>query len=146
LAAFNGFEDVVRLLLTRPEVNLAIKDSNDRTPMLCAAEKHNTDIVRLLSPARTADRLSPLEEKACRAFEATIVDFGQFEKKQLVSKHSVYDLLYGWNEGHDKPRVSTLTKNIHYKPDFRWIHLPANNVTFVLSFLVPTQTRANIES
>jgi hypothetical protein len=131
--------------LTRPDVNIAVKDGFDRTPMLCAAEKYHADIVQLLSPARTANRLSPLEEKACKAFEATVVDFGQFEKKQLVSKHSVYDLLYGWNAEYDKPRVSTLTKNIHYKPDFRWIHLPANNV--ILSFLfVPTQKAANIKS
>ncbi len=105
-----------------------MKDGFDRTPMLCAAEKHHAEIVQLLSPARTANRLSALEESACKAFEATVVDFGQFEKKQLVSKYSVYDLLYSWNNELDKPRVSTLTKNIHYKPDFRWIHLPANNV------------------
>ncbi|KAI3326879.1 hypothetical protein HD806DRAFT_374406 [Xylariaceae sp. AK1471] len=134
-AAFNGFEDTVRLLLTQPDVNIAVKDGFDRTPMLCAAEKHHADIVQLLSPARTADRLSPLEEQACKAYEATVVDFGQFEKKQLVSKHSVYDLLYGWNDEHDKPRVSTLTKNIHYKPDFRWIHLPANNIAWVETLL-----------
>ncbi|KAI8624929.1 hypothetical protein F5Y19DRAFT_452367 [Xylariaceae sp. FL1651] len=134
-AAFNGFEDIVRLLLTKANVNLAIKDGFDRTPMLCAAEKHHGEIVKLLSPARTADRLSPAAIRACKAFEATIVDFGQFEKKQLVSKHSVFDLLYGWDNEQDKPRVSTLTKNIHYKPDFRWIHLPANNIAWVETLL-----------
>ncbi|KAI0536858.1 hypothetical protein GGR58DRAFT_473982 [Xylaria digitata] len=134
-AAFNGFEDIVKLLLTRPDVNIALKDRFDRTPMLCAAEKHHAEIVQLLSPARTANRLSALEEKACKLFDATVVDFGQFEKKQLVSKYSVYDLLYGWNNELDKPQVSTLTKNIHYKPDFRWIHLPANNIAWVETLL-----------
>ncbi|KAI0203267.1 hypothetical protein F4808DRAFT_37752 [Astrocystis sublimbata] len=134
-AAFNGFEDIVELLLKRPDVNTTLKDGFDRTPMLCAAEKHHADIVQLLSPARTANRLSELEESACKAFEATVVDFGQFEKKQLVSKHSVYDLLYGWNDELDKPKVSTLTKNLHYKPDFRWIHLPANNIAWVETLL-----------
>ncbi|KAI8948388.1 hypothetical protein F4801DRAFT_557189 [Xylaria longipes] len=134
-AAFNGFEEIVKLLLGRPDVNTALKDGFDRTPMLCAAEKHHAKIVQLLSPAQTADRLSELEESACRAFEATVVDFGQFEKKQLVSKYSVYDLLYGWNNELDKPRVSTLTKNLHYKPDFRWIHLPANNIAWVETLL-----------
>ncbi|KAI1323611.1 hypothetical protein F5Y16DRAFT_383366 [Xylariaceae sp. FL0255] len=134
-AAFNGFEDIVRLLLTRPDVNLGAKDTFDRTPMLCAAEKHHGGIVKLLSPARVADRLSPMERRACEAFEATVVDFGQFEKKQLVSKHSVYELLYGWNEDSDKPKVSTLTKNLHYKPDFRWIHLPANNIAWAETLL-----------
>ncbi|KAJ3578622.1 hypothetical protein NPX13_g1949 [Xylaria arbuscula] len=134
-AAFNGYEDIVKLLLTRPDVNTAKKDSFDRTPMLCAAEKHHGEIVELLSPSRTANRLCALEKDACEAFEATVVDFGQFEKKQLVSKYSVYDLLYGWNDELDRPRVSTLTKNLHYKPDFRWIHLPANNIAWVETLL-----------
>ncbi|KAI1112072.1 hypothetical protein F5Y14DRAFT_281316 [Nemania sp. NC0429] len=134
-AAFNGFESIVSLLLTRPDVNTAIKDGFDRTPMLCAAEKHHAHIVQLLSPARTANRLTGLEEGACREFEATVVDFGKFEKKQLVSKHSVYDLLYGWNAELDRPRVPTLTNNLHYKPDFRWIHLPANNIAWVETLL-----------
>ncbi|GAW27419.1 putative ankyrin repeat protein [Rosellinia necatrix] len=135
-AAYNGFGEIVKLLLTRPDVNTAVKDGFDRTPMLCAAEKHHGEIVHLLSPAQTANRLSELEERACREFEATVVDFGQFEKKQLVSKHTVYDLLYGWNNELNKPRVSTLTKNLHYQPDFRWIHLPANNV-YLHSFVMP---------
>ncbi|KAI1141160.1 hypothetical protein F5Y05DRAFT_376542 [Hypoxylon sp. FL0543] len=134
-AAFNGSEEVVRLILTRPDVNLAIKDGFNRTAMLCAAEKHHAEIVHLLSPARGADRLSPVAQRACQAFEATIVDFGQFEKKQLVSKYSVYELLYGWDHEHDKPKVPTLTKNIKYQPDFRWIHLPANNIAWVETLL-----------
>ncbi|KAI5922265.1 hypothetical protein F4810DRAFT_711628 [Camillea tinctor] len=134
-AAFNGSEDIVRVLLEKPGINLNVKDSFDRTPMLCAAEKHHAEIVQLLSPARAAQRLTTLEKKACKAFEATIVDFGQFEKKQLVSKHSVYELLYGWDHENDKPKVPTLTKNIKYEPDFRWIHLPANNITWVETLL-----------
>ncbi|KAF3054827.1 Ankyrin repeat domain-containing protein 50 [Daldinia childiae] len=130
-AAFNGFEEIVQLLLTRPDVDLSIKDSFNRTAMLCAAEKNHPEIVQLLSPARAADRLSPIARRACQAFEATVVDFGQFEKKQLVSKYSVYDLLYGWDSENDKPKIPTLTKNIKYKPDFRWIHLPANNIDWV---------------
>ncbi|KAJ8124967.1 hypothetical protein O1611_g8673 [Lasiodiplodia mahajangana] len=134
-AAFNGFEAIVKLLLTRPDVNTAMKDGFDRTPMLCAAEKHHNSIVQLLSPARTANRLSELEKSACEAFKATVVDFGKFEKKQLVSKYSVYDLLYGWDNELDRPLVSTLTNNLHYKPDFRWIHLPANNIAWVETLL-----------
>ncbi|KAI1778867.1 hypothetical protein F4818DRAFT_437668 [Hypoxylon cercidicola] len=134
-AAFNGFEEIVKLILTRPEVDLTIKDSFNRTPMLCAAEKNHPEIVQLLSPARAADRLSVVAREACRSFEATVVDFGEFEKRQLVSKHSVYDLLYGWDEDYDKPKIPTLTKNIKYQPDFRWIHLPANNIAWVETLL-----------
>ncbi|KAI1339173.1 hypothetical protein F5Y15DRAFT_80694 [Xylariaceae sp. FL0016] len=134
-AAFNGFEDIVRLFLSRPDVKPNTKDFFDRTAMLCAAEKNHPEIVQLLSPARAADRLSPLEERACKAFEATVVDFGQFEKKQLRNNHSVYDLLYGWDDENDRPKVTTLTKTLKYKPDFRWIHLPANNIAWVETLL-----------
>ena len=127
-AAFKGFGDIVLLFLSKSETDLSIKDSFFRTAMLCAAQENHSDIVKLLSPACTADRLSPSATESCYAFKATVVDFGEFEKKQLVNKHSVFDLLYGWDEEKDKPKVPTLTKNIKYKPDFRWIHLPANNV------------------
>ena len=140
-AAFKGSEEIVRLLLSRPETDLSIKDSFDRTPMLCAAQEYRSDIVKLLSPSRAANRLSSSARASCDAFEATVVDFGEFEKKQLVSKHSVFDLLYGWDEENDKPKIPTLTKNIKYKPDFRWIHLPANNVCmFPRGTVVPYHT------
>ena len=130
-AAFNGYEEVVKLLLAKPETSIAIKDSFDRTPMLCAAEMRHKQIVQLLSPARAASRLSPAAESACKSFEATVVDFGDFRegRKQLVFKHSVYDLLYGWDKDVDKPTIPILPKNIKYQPSFRWVHLPANNVS-----------------
>jgi ankyrin repeat protein len=139
-ACFNGHSKVVELLLLRPDTNPYVKDSFDRTPMLCAAERFHKDIVKLLSPARLANRLSREAEAACKAFEATVVDFGSFRdgKKQLVFKHSVHDVLYGWDEEHDKPTVATLPRNIKYQPAIRWIHLPANNVkTIALPSSVP---------
>ncbi|KAH7037251.1 uncharacterized protein B0I36DRAFT_282942 [Microdochium trichocladiopsis] len=134
-AASNGLEEMVKVLLARPELSLSTKDSFDRTAMLCAAERNNPEIVQLLSPARNADRLSPVAAAACKAFDATIVDFGQFDKKQLVQKCTVHELLYGWDHENDKPKIPTLQKNIKYKPDFRWIHLPANNVSWVETLL-----------
>jgi hypothetical protein len=47
------------------------------------------------------------------------------------NKHSVYDLLYGWDEQKQKPRITTLVRNIPAKPVFRWIHLPSNNMSWV---------------
>jgi ankyrin repeat protein len=128
-SASNGHQDIVELLLTRSEINLAVRDCFDRTPMLAAAEQGHAAIVQRLSPARNADRLPPAATAACKAFEAHVVDFGQFEKRQLVSKPSVYDVLYGWDHEHDRPKVTTAVKHIKYKPDFRWIHLPTNNVS-----------------
>jgi hypothetical protein len=122
----------VKLILARPEANIAIKDTFDRTPMLCAAEKDHRSIVQLLSPGMTGGRLPQLPRRACENFDATVVDFGVFRenKKQLVFKHSVYELLYGWNHDTDKPRVPTNVKNVRHQPSFRWIHLPANNVNY----------------
>lgn len=42
----------------------------------------------------------------------------------------MYDLLYGWDEQNKKPRVATQMKNIKSKPNFRWIHIPANNLSW----------------
>lgn len=146
-ASFNGKEDVVRLLLERPEANLTRKDQFERTPMLCAAERHYNAIVQMLSPTRHAHRLSESAREATKRFEATIVDFGEFhetkfqknevkeKKPQLVFKHTVFDLLYGWDEKTSKPTVPVLTKNIKWEPHFRWIHLPANNIAWIETLL-----------
>lgn len=147
MASFNGHEVVVKLLLERPEANLARKDQFERTPMICAAERHHNGIVQMLSPARHAHRLSESAREATKKFEATIVDFGEFQetkflkndvkekKPQLVFKHTVYDLLYGWDEKTGKPTVPVLTKNIKWEPHFRWIHLPANNIAWIETLL-----------
>ncbi|CAK7222067.1 hypothetical protein SCUCBS95973_004715 [Sporothrix curviconia] len=136
-AAFNGFESVVKLLLARDETKLDVKDSFDRTPMLCAAERFHRDIVQLLSPVHAARRLSPAARAACNEFKATVVDFGNFRdgKQHQVFKRSVYDVLYGWDEENGKPKIDTQIKNIKYQPDFRWIHLPANNIAWVETLL-----------
>lgn len=146
-AASNGHEEVVKVLLDRPEANLAIKDNEERTPMICAAEGRHNRIVSMLSPSRHAHRLSESAREATKGFEATIVDFGEFQemkwqkrdvsqkKPQLVFHPTVFDLLYGWNEKEDKPTVPVLTKNIKWKPRFRWIHLPANNIAWIETLL-----------
>ena len=136
-AAFNGHETVVGQLLKHEQTRIDLKDSFDRTPMLCAAAGFHTEIVRMLSPERTAYRLSEAARLACEECKATVVDFGNFRdnKKHLVSRPSVYDVLYGWDmdpahpKGLGRPKVSTQVKNIKFQPDFRWIHLPANNVS-----------------
>lgn len=146
-ASSNGHAEVARLLLARPEANLARKDQFERTPMICAAERYHNDIVQMLSPARHAHRLSASAREACQRFEATVVDFGEFQetrflkndvkekKPQLVFKHTVYDLLYGWDDRTGKPTVPVLTKNIKWEPHFRWIHLPANNIAWIETLL-----------
>ncbi|KAF2096353.1 ankyrin [Rhizodiscina lignyota] len=142
-AAQNGHIEIVQELMNRPEIMLSNKDTFNSTPMLRAAEKGHLEIVHMLSPYRFSQRLEDAAKKACQGFEATVVDFGvqpseknvEHRKGQLVYKHSVYDLLYGWDSKNDKPLVNTLTKNIKSKPAFRWIHLPANNISWVETLL-----------
>lgn len=125
-----------------------MKDQFERTPLLCAAERHHKELVHMLSPARASHRLSEEAREACKQFSATVVDFGDFQemkfrkgevrekKKQLVFKHTVYELLYGWEDGEKKKAtVPILAKNVKWEPHFRWIHLPANNIAWVETLL-----------
>ena len=130
-AAFKGHEEVVKLILARSDTILGLKDTYDRTAVLCAAENKHRNIVTLLSPGMTGDRLPDLPKRASQNLYATVVDFGEFRdgKKQLVFKdHTVFELLHGWNKETNKPTVQTQVKNVKHQPAFRWIHLPANNV------------------
>ncbi|KUI61969.1 hypothetical protein VP1G_09111 [Cytospora mali] len=134
-AAFNGFEDVVEAILTRDDVDLGIKDGFGRAPWLCAAEKGHYDLMDVLSPVRNCNKIPQPMQDACKALEATIVEFKQSGEKQRVFKHSVYDLLYGWDHKNDRPKIPAYTANGGLSTDFRWIHLPANNINWIETFL-----------
>jgi ankyrin repeat protein len=141
-AAFNGYSEVVDILLRNPETDVTIKDTFHRTPMMCAAESNHKALAEGLSPSRLPSRLPPVAQDACRAFEAKIVDF-KFRRgeAQRVFKHSVYDVLYGWDMAQNKPSIPILPVNVKHQPAFRWIHLPANNVS-----LFPFFTRSNLRA
>ena len=136
-ASYNGRDEVVRLIVERSDVNLAIKDSFDRTALLCAAEKRHYEICNILSPGMTGKKVRGAARLACDKLEATVVDFGMElrEGRQRVFKYSVFDLLYGWDDISNKPRVPLRVKNIRHKPAFRWVHLPANNVNIISKHL-----------
>lgn len=129
-AAFNGHEEVVDVLLRRPETDPCIKDTFYRIPMLCAAERRHRGLAERLCPARMAERLPPVARAACKAFEAKVVDFNfRGGEAQRVFGHSVFDLLYGWDGNRGQPSVPILPCNVKHEPAFRWVHLPANNVS-----------------
>ncbi|KAI4209658.1 MAG: hypothetical protein LQ351_007412 [Letrouitia transgressa] len=130
-SARNGHADMVELLLQQNGVKKNGKDSFDSTPMLGAAEKGHIEIVQMLSPSHDRGLLSDIAVGACKGFQATVVDFGMENRSLHHSKCSVFDILYGQDEKGQKPLVTTLVKNIPAKPIFRWIHLPANNMTWV---------------
>ncbi|KAL8820842.1 MAG: hypothetical protein Q9191_007431 [Dirinaria sp. TL-2023a] len=130
-SARNGHVDVVKLLLQQHDLRRDRKDSFEETPMLGAAQNGHIDIVRLLSPADDGAHLSATAQAACRGFQATVVDFGMENRTMNHKKYSVFDLLYGFEEQKQRPTVTTLVRNVPSKPAFRWIHLPANNMTWV---------------
>ena len=130
-AARNGHAAMVRLLLLRHGVRKNAKDLFDSTPMLGAAENGHIEIVQMLSPADDGQVLSNNASGACRGFQATVVDFGMENRPLHHSKYSVFDVLYGMDESKRQPLVTTLVRNVPAKPTFRWIHLPANNMTWV---------------
>lgn len=136
----NGHVSCVEKLIACQDTKVSVKDSFDRTPLLCAAEQGHRDIVYLLAPGKIGEKLSATARGACESFEATIVDFGidavPRERKQRVLKnHSVYDLIYGWDDDSGKAKVPSQVKNVKVKPAFRWLHLPSNNLAWCQDLL-----------
>ncbi|KAK4694486.1 hypothetical protein P7C71_g3110, partial [Lecanoromycetidae sp. Uapishka_2] len=130
-AARNGHTAVVKLLLEVEGIKRNSKDSFDITPMLGAAENGHLDIVQILSPADDGRFLSNDAIGACKGFQATVVDFGMVNRPMNHVKHTVFDLLYGQNEKTQEPLVSTIIRKVPARPKFRWVHLPANNMSWV---------------
>ncbi|CRG89394.1 hypothetical protein PISL3812_06430 [Talaromyces islandicus] len=131
LAAQAGHTDVVECLLEQPELRRRTRDTFGSTPFLRAAQFKRKDIVRLLAPFNHVEALSEDAIGACKGFDATIVDFGNFHNENRVKKVSVYELLYGRDPKNPrKQAIATLPTNVK-ATNFRWIHLPANNMAWV---------------
>lgn len=141
LAAQAGHTEVVECLLERKdEVKRRIRDNFGSTPFLRAAQFKRKDIVSLLAPFNNVEALTDDAKGACEGFEATIVDFGNFHNENRVQKTSVFNLLYGRDPVNTRKQAITAIPT-DAATDFRWIHLPANNMTWVESLL----TKAFIE-
>lgn len=103
-----------------------------RSSFLRAAQNKRNAIVDLLAPSNNLDNLSPDAIGACKGFSATIVDFGNYSHGNKTDRKTIYELLYARDTVN--PRVPLL-KIRPKSNDFRWIHLPANNMTWVESLL-----------
>jgi hypothetical protein len=95
-----------------------------------ALESRFTYVPSLPATEDQVDRIN-----VCRGFEATVVDFfvGDCEERVQVLA-SVFDILYGIGP----EAIIGMAKDpkiLRTKPDFRWYHLPANNVGFPISLL-----------
>ncbi|KAL2820683.1 hypothetical protein BJX63DRAFT_379980 [Aspergillus granulosus] len=141
LAAQGGHREVVECLLERTDLKQRLRDNFGSTPFLRAAQFKRKEIVALLAPYNNVSALSEDARGACEGFEATVVDFGNFHNENRVNRTSVFNLLYGRDpENHRKQAFNALPSNSK-STDFRWIHLPANNMAWVEALL----TKAFIE-
>ncbi|UPX12620.1 uncharacterized protein EKO05_0003161 [Ascochyta rabiei] len=141
VAAQAGHLEVVQCLLERKDIKRTARDSFGITPFLRAAQNKRRDIVNLLAPSNNVETLGEDALGACNGFDATIVDFGNFHNDNKVTRRTVYEVLYGRDAINPrKPAVTILPKESK-ATNFRWIHLPANNMAWVEALL----TKAFIE-
>ncbi|KAL4917882.1 hypothetical protein BDW62DRAFT_182999 [Aspergillus aurantiobrunneus] len=141
LAAQGGHREVVECLLERTDLKQRLRDNFGSTPFLRAAQFKRKDIVALLAPYNNVTALSEDARGACEGFDATIVDFGNFHNENRVQRTSVFNLLYGRDAKNPRKQAFNALPSNSKSTDFRWVHLPANNMAWVEALL----TKAFIE-
>ncbi|KIV91537.1 hypothetical protein PV10_06066 [Exophiala mesophila] len=140
-AAENGKLAAVQRILKVPSVHKNIKDSFDSTPLIRAAQRGHWDIVEELRPLVLQGPTDRLARKACERFRAAVVNFFQDDRsptgfKSKVDRHTVWQVLYARGKDPHKFAIPTIYDDIESrKPDFRWIHLPANNLSWLEAIL-----------
>ncbi|KAL2063410.1 hypothetical protein VTL71DRAFT_5215 [Oculimacula yallundae] len=131
LAAQGGHVGVVKYLLGQKDIKKAARDSFGSTPFLRAAQNRHKDIVNLLAPFNNMDGISEDALGASNGFNATVVDFGNFHNENRVKRPTVYELLYGRDPLNSRKPKYTILPIDDKASDFRWIHLPANNMAWI---------------
>jgi hypothetical protein len=127
-ASLNGHIEVVEILLRQADIKRYLQDDLGYSPLMLAGQNRHTAIVQLL--AYDGSELPRIGIRACEEHRALITDF--FPKKTsrdkyaIFHKPSIFDLLYRLGEESKKPTVLEAAKE---KLAFKWIHLPANNVS-----------------
>ncbi|KAF2678929.1 hypothetical protein K458DRAFT_480562 [Lentithecium fluviatile CBS 122367] len=140
-AALAGHLDIVKCFLERKDCKRAARDRFGITPFIRAAQKKHKEIINILAPFNHVDTLSEDALGACNGFNATIVDFGNFHNENRVTKRTMFEILYGRDpQNARKPAFNVLPKEAK-AVNFRWVHLPANNMAWVEALL----TKAFVE-
>lgn len=140
-AAENGKLSAVQRILKVPHVYKNTKDSFDSTPLIRAAQNGHWNVVDELRPHVLEGPTDRTARRACERFRAAVVSFFIDEKaptglKSKVDKHTVWQILYAKVKDSDKFAIPAVFENIETKkPDFRWIHLPANNISWLEALL-----------
>jgi ankyrin repeat protein len=135
-AAELGHLGVVRRILEEQKAWKNSKDNFDSTPLMRAGQHGHHEIIQALRP-HLFGSLSPDAIEACERFTASVVDFYcdvKALRRCIVKKISVYEALYAIDPddiSRENFAVTTLIEDIQpHPPDFRWIHLPSNNVAW----------------
>lgn len=140
-AAENGKLAAVQRILKVPSVHNNIKDSFDSTPLIRAAQRGHWDIVEELRPLVLQGPTDRLARKACERFRAAVVNFFHDDRsptgfKSKVDRHTVWQVLYARGKDSHKFAIPTIFDDMETrKPNFRWIHLPANNISWLEAIL-----------
>jgi ankyrin repeat protein len=136
-AAENGHLVVVQRILKEEKAQKNLKDGFDSTPLSRAGQHGHQEIIQELKPHIFGGSLSLNAKDACQRFNAAIVDFYFDEKtvvRNVVKRKSVWECLYAPDPKDSTGRtfaITTSLKDIRPRPpDFRWIHLPANNIAW----------------
>ena len=138
-AAESGKLDAVNRILRERHAHKNSKDSFDSTPLIRAAQNGHWDIVDALRPYVLEGPTNFVARKACQRFRAAVVNFFEDREahggiKNKVNKQTVWQILYARDEKNpDMPAIPIAIDHVEgmKKPLFRWIHLPANNISWL---------------
>ncbi|KAJ9634811.1 hypothetical protein H2204_006044 [Knufia peltigerae] len=150
-AADSGKLTALNRLLRERDALKNSKDSFDSTPLIRAAQNGHWDIVDALRPYVLEGPTNRIARKACERFRAAVVNFfedkdarGNIKYKNKVNKQTVWQIVYARDQKDpEKPAIPIALDQIEgKKPSFRWVHLPANNISWLEALL----TRYYLES
>ncbi|OAL26254.1 hypothetical protein AYO22_04432 [Fonsecaea multimorphosa] len=141
-AAESGKLGAVKRILRERHVHKNSKDSFDSTPLIRAAQNGHWDVVNALRPYVLEEPTNRIAKKACQRFRAAVVNFFEDKDshsgvKNKVNKHTVHQILYARaDKDPEKFAIPIVLENKGTKkPLFRWIHLPANNISWLEALL-----------
>lgn len=141
-AAENNHVRVLKRILEVPGTLKNSKCAFESTPLSRAGAHGHQEIIQELRPHIFGGSLKPEAKEACHRFSAAVCDFYHEDKgvvKNVVHRKSVWEVLYGKDPKDTTGNtfaVTTDLKQIRPKsPDFRWVHLPSNNIAWAEAFI-----------
>jgi ankyrin repeat protein len=129
IATRAGHIEVIELLLQQEYSDPYARGSFGYTPFQWALRAKEKDIVAILG--KVYNRLNDTALEACQAYDATVVDFGNYHNGNRVKKLSIYELLYQMDDAVSNDYETNIYPKDMASVSFRWVHLPANNSSWI---------------